>query len=208
MLSLYQLWLDELYPRAKFLDSLAMVEKLGHSKSMQFRRRDWINEGKPRDTWPEAEPQPQAANGDARSKTIFADGSNSAEQQAHVPDEVNAAAKIDGQPNDPDGLFLSEDEREAGAPDEDELDALLAEGSTGAKTKLAPTVPQPSQDSLRTSPVREGDLDALWAEHEADAEKENRDTGKSLKHGPPPQFSPPADDFADEMEAMADLDMW
>lgn len=43
---MYQLWLDALYPRAKFGDGLAIIEKLGHTKRMQLLRRDWINEGK------------------------------------------------------------------------------------------------------------------------------------------------------------------
>ena len=48
---MYQLWLDDLYPRAKFADGLAMIEKLGHTKRMQTMRREWINEGKPRESW-------------------------------------------------------------------------------------------------------------------------------------------------------------
>src|SRR3954469_1549167 len=48
MLNLYQLWLDDLYPRAKFADGLTMIEKLGHSKRIQVMRREWIDEEKPR----------------------------------------------------------------------------------------------------------------------------------------------------------------
>ena len=50
LLNVYQLWLDDLYPRAKFVDGLAIIEKLGHSKRMQVIRKEWINEGKARDT--------------------------------------------------------------------------------------------------------------------------------------------------------------
>lgn len=46
LLNTYQLWLDALYPRAKFADGLAIIEKLGHTKKMQLLRRDWINESK------------------------------------------------------------------------------------------------------------------------------------------------------------------
>src|SRR5579862_1682592 len=45
ILSLYQLWLDDLFPKAKFADALAIVEKLGHSKKMQVMRKEWIEEG-------------------------------------------------------------------------------------------------------------------------------------------------------------------
>ncbi|OAX81793.1 hypothetical protein ACJ72_03860 [Emergomyces africanus] len=48
LLNFYQLWLDDLYPRAKFADGLAMIEKLGHSKRIQIMRKEWIDECKPR----------------------------------------------------------------------------------------------------------------------------------------------------------------
>lgn len=48
LLNFYQLWLDDLFPKAKFADGLAMIEKLGHSKRIQTMRREWINEEKPR----------------------------------------------------------------------------------------------------------------------------------------------------------------
>ncbi|PWY66405.1 chromosome segregation in meiosis protein 3 [Aspergillus heteromorphus CBS 117.55] len=48
LLNFYQLWLDDLFPRAKFADGLAIIEKLGHSKHFQTMRREWIEEEKPR----------------------------------------------------------------------------------------------------------------------------------------------------------------
>lgn len=50
LLNVYQLWLDDLYPRAKFADGLAIIEKLGHTKRMQTMRREFINEGKPQES--------------------------------------------------------------------------------------------------------------------------------------------------------------
>ncbi|PLB50523.1 Swi3-domain-containing protein [Aspergillus steynii IBT 23096] len=47
LLNFYQLWLDDLFPRAKFVDGLAIIEKLGHSKRLQNMRREWIEEEKP-----------------------------------------------------------------------------------------------------------------------------------------------------------------
>ncbi|KAH7312082.1 replication fork protection component Swi3-domain-containing protein [Rhexocercosporidium sp. MPI-PUGE-AT-0058] len=47
LLSFYQIWLDDLFPKARFLDALAMVEKMGHKKRIQMMRMEWINEGKP-----------------------------------------------------------------------------------------------------------------------------------------------------------------
>ncbi|KAK2852167.1 hypothetical protein FQN49_005305 [Arthroderma sp. PD_2] len=48
LLNFYQLWLDDLYPRAKFADGLSIIEKLGHSKRLQVMRKEWIDEGKSR----------------------------------------------------------------------------------------------------------------------------------------------------------------
>ena len=50
LLKAYQLWLDDLYPRAKFADGLVIIEKLGHTKRMQTMRREWIQDGKTRET--------------------------------------------------------------------------------------------------------------------------------------------------------------
>ena len=46
LLNFYQLWLDDLFPRAKFADGLAIIEKLGHTKRIQTMRREWIDEEK------------------------------------------------------------------------------------------------------------------------------------------------------------------
>ncbi|KAG6052136.1 hypothetical protein E4U39_003758 [Claviceps sp. Clav50 group G5] len=48
LLSFYQIWLDDLFPKAKFLDALAMVEKLGHKKQIVVARNEILNEGKPK----------------------------------------------------------------------------------------------------------------------------------------------------------------
>ncbi|KAJ5580122.1 uncharacterized protein N7459_006107 [Penicillium hispanicum] len=48
LLNFYQLWLDDLFPRAKFADGLTIIEKLGHTKRMQTMRREWIDDEKRR----------------------------------------------------------------------------------------------------------------------------------------------------------------
>ncbi|KAL7621646.1 chromosome segregation in meiosis- protein [Parahypoxylon ruwenzoriense] len=48
LLSFYQLWFDDLFPKAKFLDAAAMAEKAGHKKYMRMKRMEWIEEGKPK----------------------------------------------------------------------------------------------------------------------------------------------------------------
>ncbi|KAK4442560.1 replication fork protection component Swi3-domain-containing protein [Podospora aff. communis PSN243] len=48
LLSFYQEWLDDLFPKATFLDALAMVEKAGHKTIMRNERLKWIEEGRPK----------------------------------------------------------------------------------------------------------------------------------------------------------------
>ncbi|KAI9844264.1 MAG: chromosome segregation in meiosis- protein [Sclerophora amabilis] len=48
LLAFYQLWLDDLFPKAKFADALSIIEKLGHSRRLQVMRREWIEEKRPR----------------------------------------------------------------------------------------------------------------------------------------------------------------
>lgn len=155
MLNMYQLWLDDLYPRAKFADALAMVEKVGHTKRMQMMRKDWIDEGKPRRT---------TEREDEDVDDIVTDAP-SAEQGADGVGEVTR----DGATEPPElGHARTQEQTGSGAdPDEDELDALLAE-SAQQETSAAKTLP------VRTTTVTAED-----------------------------------DPFADEMEAMADMDdMW
>ncbi|KAG8626825.1 hypothetical protein KVT40_005770 [Elsinoe batatas] len=127
LLNMYQLWLDELYPRAKFADGLAMIEKLGHKKRIQMMRKEWIDEGKPRhqdsnDTPPpdnEAPEQDQRMEDNGKS-TGSGEASKPVEQS---PTEQNASAS--GQ--------YGESSAQA-EPDEDELDALMAEEQGPEKT--------------------------------------------------------------------------
>lgn len=213
MLSLYQLWLDELYPRAKFLDSLAMVEKLGHSKSLQIMRKDWINESKPHEIYPADDAQDGPSHGEIPlqpsrpAQDIVASTGN----QQQRPDN-----RVD---DDPESLFLSDADAPAAAdsgaiahipagsndvPDEDELDALLDDLPAPLPSrKRAPRDPPITQDSMRTSPVREDDLDALRAEHEGGEPPTS--LAASARHV---ESMDEAADFADEMEAMADLEGW
>ncbi|PBP26654.1 DSHCT domain-containing protein [Diplocarpon rosae] len=72
LLSMYQIWLDDLFPKARFLDALGMVEKMGHKKRMQMMRMEWINEGKPQAVHEDSlfdEPTLPSTENDKREKT-------------------------------------------------------------------------------------------------------------------------------------------
>jgi replication fork protection complex subunit Csm3/Swi3 len=160
MLNMYQLWLDDLYPRAKFADALSIIEKVGHTKRMQVDRKAWIDEGKPRRTREDDEedagaPAAEQAPGSQDERMGGLETENDPERPAVVPDMQNSSDHV-----------LETVEATTGEdPDEDELDALLAESA------------QPQAGTSRVLPL-----------HTASAQD---------------------DPFADEMEAMADMeDMW
>ncbi|ORY02929.1 replication fork protection component Swi3-domain-containing protein [Clohesyomyces aquaticus] len=164
MLNMYQLWLDDLYPRAKFADGLAMIEKLGHTKRIQFMRKEWIDEGKPKTTMeldreengPSQSDDPNAPETE-RMEDVRSGDSADLNGQALVR-EAESAAHI--------GAAGPTEVLDGGGPDEDELDALLAE-STGAGHATA-SVALPIQ---KTTVVED-------------------------------------DDFADDMEALAEMEGW
>ncbi|KAF1947735.1 Swi3-domain-containing protein [Clathrospora elynae] len=162
MLNVYQLWLDDLYPRAKFADALAIIEKVGHTKRMQMMRKDWINEGKPRRT------------------------------TEHDDEEIDYVIR-DKAPAHPtakemDGVETSADDEESGRPAETQ-EPVRSQADDA-------TVPTAGNDP------DEDELDALLAE---DAQSSTT-AAKTL---PSRTVTTQEDDFADEMEAMADMDdMW
>lgn len=197
---MYQLWLDELYPRAKFADGLAIIEKLGHKKRMQIMRREWINEGKPR---------PSEDVG-----TDFPEGGQEAQHTAAGPTRVDdehqeRAPRSDGEQYQAmEAQTINTDtapSQRAGEPDEDELDALLTEDmpvSSGVHAASSQKADEPDED----------ELDALLAE-EMNGAPGSEPLGRS---GPgqasgsrkSPLEKNQDDEFADEMEAMEGLEDW
>ena len=157
MLNMYQLWLDDLYPRAKFADALSIIEKVGHTKRMQIMRKDWIDEGKPRRAAEPDSDDDMAAEATVQPSTEDMDGVQSGaghdpEQQEHSHEPAAHAAEQTANEG----------------PDDDELDALLAE------SEQQPSIPVQQTLPTRPMPTTQDD-----------------------------------DPFADEMEAMADMDdMW
>ena len=194
LLSFYQLWLDDLFPKAKFLDALAMVEKAGHKKRVIVARNDFINEGKLEDSVedqaendedvdPFSEPQlPEpstAAPAVERPKTPT--------QDPDVPDDDDL---YDATPRASRPIVPIRND----APDEDGLDALIAEaeGRDLARTS-GPADPEPEED----------DLDALMAE------AEGQDQPRRQPQGEQQSGVGGGDDFADEEAAMQEMEgLW
>ncbi|KAJ9654873.1 chromosome segregation in meiosis- protein [Neophaeococcomyces mojaviensis] len=152
LLNYYQIWLDNLYPRAKFADALQLVERAGHNKKLQVMRKAWIDEGKP---------------GYVRREDL--DKAMDVQEEDRLGAE-SRAQDCDTHPrtveehDNPGSLFFGNDNTEdhaadANGPDDDELDALLAQDNN------KPTIGQENQ-VLHVDSEGEDDLDALLAEQD------------------------------------------
>jgi replication fork protection complex subunit Csm3/Swi3 len=219
MLNLYQLWLDDLYPKAKFRDGLAMVEKLGHSKRLQVSRRAWIEESKTHRRREDEEADARMEGvAQAEDDAIFPVPSEPTQQnppQQHAgvdgdaPDEDDLDALLREQDDAPaaanpasnatakaKGPFQDDDE-----PDDDELDALLNEDLR--QTTIAPQ----QQLSKQKGPFEEDDqdeLDMLLAEESQHSRPAEGSNNKDSEKAKPTQGRKEAD-FADDEEAMAEM---
>lgn len=187
MLNMYQLWLDDLYPRAKFKDGLTIIEKLGHSKKMQMMRKMWIDDSKPRaselrDPTPEPESIDMTgsrgvndgeAHADDRDRDIFGNTSPTHDHREQQRSEVDGDA-----------------------PEEDELDALLANGL------INPTADRRQQPPRQHVPFEEDDPD----EDELDALMAENDMAGAARLSPRRRAEPDVrTDFDDEEEAMMSM---
>lgn len=195
LLNMYQLWLDDLYPKAKFKDGLTMVEKVGHSKRMQITRKAWLDATKPH-----RREDSQERLGDVQMSGGLGNQEGGAEG---------------GQDSDGDDIFgLHSDQAGAirdnaavngeDAPADDELDALLNERAEGVPS-TEPTKQDPARGPFEEdSEMEEDELDALL----------NQPGNASAQDIPIPQVCPNGrvnggdgghDDFADDEEAMASM---
>ena len=117
MLRMYQLWLDDLYPRAKFSDDIQIIEKLGHTKEMQMLRKQWIDEDKPKpsdqaeievhtDNSRASGPLPQQVSGKESAEQVSVDEASSQSDKNTSRQSPHVAS--------------------SNQPEDDEMDALLA----------------------------------------------------------------------------------
>lgn len=157
MLNMYQLWLDDLYPRAKFADALAIIEKVGHTKRMQVDRKAWIDEGKPRRSTEQDEDELIAIVPD---EAPVHDQQDSMQGLEVVGDVAGAQSGSDvlSQPHDQPHPAAEE-------PNEDELDAILAEyAPSGVPVADAPpsrSVPVQDDPFADEMEAMEG-MDDMW----------------------------------------------
>ncbi|TVY46376.1 Chromosome segregation in meiosis protein [Lachnellula occidentalis] len=226
LLAFYQLWLDDLFPKARFLDALAMVEKMGHKKMMQNARMEWINEGKPHSgvhedslfDEPELPARPREKSVERATAGIFERAQEGAREKETTPVHGTAGDSFSAdddlydatprptrtQPATTGGgtsLFGPAKGtlvEEADGPPEDDLDALLAQEQSLVAEQAPPATRKSPEDDLD-----DDDLDALLAEQEMQTDKPALAASKA----PPPQQT--GDFDADMEEAMAEMDgLW
>ncbi|KAF2178873.1 Swi3-domain-containing protein [Zopfia rhizophila CBS 207.26] len=163
MLNMYQLWLDDLYPRAKFADGLMMIEKLGHSKRIQYMRKEWIDEGRPKPTT-EVDPEEDDAlvlvetNGTDTRPIEGATPSLNTVEEPVLP--TGEAYETPRQP------VSSTRASGADEPNEDELDALLAEGAAPnnplTSAVLPPNTASNEEDEFAEDMAAMADMEDMW----------------------------------------------
>lgn len=149
MLNMYQLWLDDLYPRAKFADALAIIEKVGHTKRMQVDRRAWIDEGKPKQTVDQDQDDMDVVGLDEPAAQEHADGTEALEEDENAT-RVQTASETP--------VSNAPARNTAEEPDDDELDALLAESEI--PVQAAPKA-LPSQGELAADDPFADEMEAL-----------------------------------------------
>lgn len=194
LLSFYQLWLDDLFPKARFLDALAMVEKTGHKKRMALARIDWINEGKTKGGGDDHATLEGEEDEDLEMRPI---------STLEKPPPVRPSTPSgDRDVPDDDDLYDATPRRAPptvpvvnGEPDPDDLEALMAEaaGQDASGPRNAPARDEPDDD-----------LDALIAEAESHDAGGDKDKGSVNL-----QTQGPSDDFAEEEAAMQEMEgLW
>jgi replication fork protection complex subunit Csm3/Swi3 len=139
---MYQLWLDDLYPRAKFADALLMIEKLGHSKTMQMLRKQWIDEGKPKPPVEDYDPPSDMDEIAAEDRPMTDDGPPDppeAEEGREHGTRDRRDSDSTNNASDTVQTTAASHSGEATEMDEmDELDALLAEQEAASGDHVEP----------------------------------------------------------------------
>lgn len=216
LLNFFQLWLDDLHPRVKFADGLAIIEKLGHSKRLITMRKEWINEATRQRQGYSDTPREESGFNFTQNEPSNATGNHtftSGMRDSTAMEQDNDLFVDQGNngnlsPN----VLLPTNEHE----EDDDLDALLAEPSmqdlsinnthmprnedtdmplAERNTNSAPPRQPPS---TRADEPPEDDLDALLAEED---EMLSSLKNKGNQHQPAP------DDFEDDWEAMREFGM-
>ena len=200
LLSTYQLWLDDLFPKAKFRDALQIVEKVGHTKRMQVERRVWLDETKPHRR--DQSPVHDEDGAFTMSGALPQSHSQGDREQdgAGIRDDDSTAAAVQRSGGDHASMGKGDND----IPDDDDLDDIFAEHESS--TAVAPLRRQ--QGPFEDDSEDEDDLDALLAEQREPLSRQAGNPSASTSNSDRQEPDPDEDDHADEEEIMRDMDMW
>ncbi|KAF6810805.1 chromosome segregation in meiosis protein 3 (eplication Fork Protection Component Swi3) [Colletotrichum sojae] len=175
LLSFYQLWLDDLFPKAKFVDALSMVEKAGHKRQVTLKRMEWIEEAKPKpwkadQVYEEAiDPPVSEIDQTAPLQLISKDTTEGTRGQlpqtpdGDVPVEKEIyEANIAGTRRD---QVPETSKQTSEQPEDDDLDALMAEAefaSQNAKSDQRSSHGTPIADNFADEEAVMAEMDGLW----------------------------------------------
>lgn len=170
ILRYYQLWADDLYPKANFRDTMSIIEKLGHTRRVQIARSQYLDEYRPQTVPPEVEVETQETQQVEEEKAPGGGGGGGGEEEEEdiyepppVPGRGNMAQNSNGG-----SLFLGEDDSESEQvgvqPDDAELEMLLRAEVT---ERTAPVSSTKGKETLNAvDEVFDDDLEAMddWDE--------------------------------------------
>lgn len=162
LLNTYQLWLDDLFPKAQFADGLVLIEKLGHKKRMHVMRKAWIDEEKPKPAARDYSDDDDviAIENDTAHDSIFVpDDNQMADENVVHADHADSYTEPSPvpQPNPTKAhpqISTIEDQ-----PEEDELDALMAEDATRELHLPEPPSQKPHADAFEDEMEAMADMD-------------------------------------------------
>ncbi|KAM0275022.1 hypothetical protein ACHAQH_007628 [Verticillium albo-atrum] len=176
LLTFYQFWLDDLFPKAKFLDGLAMIEKAGHKRTLQSKRIEWIDELKPRSSAPvyeedgEEQVPPVEAGYDHQEQRQMNSQTGTAaatprlktptaHDEGDIPDEADLYGATPKRP----AVGAASVPRAADPDDDDDLEALMAEAETEtALTREPEGKAAPAVDEFEDDEAAMAEMDGLW----------------------------------------------
>lgn len=148
---MYQMWLDDLYPRAKFRDGLSLIERVGHTKRLQVMRKTWIQATRPVQTLEEDELAEQE-----RAEQPLDESTAVSEHQKVDTDTASGVEARRAQETAADSGGL--------ADEVDDLDALMAEeaNAAGNKTVDGERLYQDRDDRFADEEEAMADMGDLW----------------------------------------------
>ncbi|TQW01281.1 hypothetical protein V2A60_002288 [Cordyceps javanica] len=209
LLSFYQLWLDDLYPKARFLDALAMVEKAGHKKRLMVARGEWLDERRPKSTEDkEDDPFDLEDRPDTAADAIAAVSLPERPTAGRLIQDRDGAQRPSTPTRDHPDDFSEDDDLynvtpragprpgltalQPDAPDDDDLDALMAEAEDHDSRRPVEKAVQPQEDG--------DDMDDLIAEAEA------QDSRPKSIFGNPSASKPAETDWDDDEAALREME--